>query len=322
MKSALLVRFGGLGDLLVALPSMRLIRRTYPDAHLALACRTTYGKLLVDAGVVDELIREDSPRLLPLFEEGPSSGASSGGGLGDCDLVIGWSHGGSRHFAKPGNVQKRTAGEVHFLNADLQGSSPLSRQFFKKTAEAIGASGDLDIEEYALLPVSRPRKGGGSGSMSGQGAGRRGVIAHPGSGSESKRWPLENFLSVIRRLGERGVAGTLVTGEAEERLEPGLEKAVLSPGWTWSRQPRLTDLASDLSQAALYLGNDSGVTHLAAACGAEVIALFRQDFLAAWRPLGRVSVLAAPSLAEIPLESVWESLVSRLPNFSADRQNS
>jgi ADP-heptose:LPS heptosyltransferase len=124
------------------------------------------------------------------------------------------------------------------------------------------------------------------------------------------------------RLGERGVAGSMVTGEAEERMEAELREAVLPPGWIWVRNPPLTDLASALREAALYLGNDSGVTHLAAACGAEVVALFRQDLLAAWRPLGRVHLLAASSLPEIPLDSVWESLLLRLPNFSADRQNS
>jgi ADP-heptose:LPS heptosyltransferase len=101
-----------------------------------------------------------------------------------------------------------------------------------------------------------------------------------------------------------------------------LERQVLPQGWEWINQPDLEDLATNLTEAGLYLGNDSGVSHLAAACGAEVIVLFRRDLVPAWRPLGRVHVLAASSLPEISLESVWEITVSRLPNFSADRQNS
>jgi ADP-heptose:LPS heptosyltransferase len=318
----LLVRFGGLGDLLVALPSIRLIRWRYPDAHLALACRETYGKLLVEAGVVDEIIPEDSPRLLPLFNEASAAKAESLGGLGPFDMVLGWTHGGRGHLAKTGIALSAVAGEVLSLSADPEGSDQLSRQFFKKTVEAIGSSDDLSIEQYAFLPAGRLRKSGRSGRVSGEKGGKSGVIVHPGSGSESKRWPLENFMGVIRRLGERGVAGSLVTGEAEEKMEVELEKTILPPGWTWMRQPGLTDLASDLSEAALYLGNDSGVTHLVAACGAEVVVLFRQDLVTAWRPLGRVHPLIAPSLPEISLESVWETLVSRLTSFSADSQNS
>jgi len=318
----LLIRFGGLGDLLVALPSIRLIRRMYPHAHLSLACRETYGKLLAEAGVVDEIIPEDSARLLPLFDEGQAAEADPPGGLGSFDLVIGWTHGGRAHFAKTGMTRIAAAGKILFLSADPRGSSPLSRQFFRKTADAVGAGGDLPIEEYAVLPAGRPRDAERAARVSGRKGARRGVVIHPGSGSESKRWPLENFLVIVRRLGERGVSGSLVTGEAEERMAVVLEKTVLPPSWTWLRQPGLKDLVSNLTEAALYLGNDSGVTHLAAACGAEVIALFRQDLVTAWRPLGRVHPLAAPSLPEIPIESVWKIIVSRLPNFSAYSQNS
>jgi ADP-heptose:LPS heptosyltransferase len=104
-------------------------------------------------------------------------------------------------------------------------------------------------------------------------------------------------------------------------MEAEIEKTVLPHNWTWVRRPRLTTLASLLSEAGLYLGNDSGVTHLAAACGAEVVALFRREFASAWRPLGRVHLHIAASLGEIGLESVWKTVASRLPNFSADSQN-
>jgi ADP-heptose:LPS heptosyltransferase len=322
MNSVLLIRFGGLGDLLLALPSIRLVRAACPDAHVVLACRKAYGGLLVEAGVVDEIIPEDSPRLLPLFDDERASGAASQGGPGPFDLVIGWTHGGSRHFAKSASFRSRGEGEFHLLTADPRVPSPLSRQFFEKTAAALGAGGNRPIEEYAFLPViGPPRELRSVRGSYGEGRKRR-VIIHPGSGSESKRWPLGNFLTIIGRLGERGVAGLVATGEAEEKMEAELGEAVLPPGWIWVRTPPLTDLATVLREAALYLGNDSGVTHLAAACGVEVVALFRQDLLEVWRPLGRVHLLAAPSLPEIPLDSVWESLLPRLPNFSADRQNS
>jgi ADP-heptose:LPS heptosyltransferase len=113
----------------------------------------------------------------------------------------------------------------------------------------------------------------------------------------------------------------VVTGEAEEGMAADVERAALPPNWTWVRRPGLSTLASLLSEAGLYLGNDSGVTHLAAACGADVVALFRQEFASAWRPLGRVHLHIADSLSEIGLESVWKTVASRLPNFSADSQN-
>jgi ADP-heptose:LPS heptosyltransferase len=309
MKKALLVRFGGLGDLLVALPSIRLIRGKYPDARLTLACRGEYGALLRETGVVDEIIPEDSRRLMPLFSGAPTAETELCERLGPFDMIMGWTHG-----------QKENS-LFRFIHAGPRESEPLSRFFFRKTAEAIGESGALSIDEWARLPTGRLQMADGSEGIVGGIKKKRGAVVHPGSGSESKRWPLENFLQVIGRLEEGGVAGALVTGEAEERMEAEIEKTVLPHNWTWVRRPRLTTLASLLNEAGLYLGNDSGVTHLAAACGAEVVALFRREFASAWRPLGRVHLHIAASLGEIGLESVWKTVASRLPNFSADSQN-
>jgi len=320
MKTALLVRFGGLGDLLIALPSIRLIRGKYPDARLTLACRGEYGALLQEAGVVDEIIPEDSPRLLPLFSEAPTAETERRERLGPFDMIMGWTHGQKGNF-KGAPAASAWSAEIHFIHINPQESGPLNRLFFLKTAEAIGEIGALSIDEWACLPTGRLQRALGSEGIVGGMKKKRGAVVHPGSGSESKRWPLENFLRIIGRLGERGVAGALVTGEAEERMEAEIERATLPPNWTWVRRPGLTTLASFLSETGLYLGNDSGVTHLAAACGAEVVALFRREYASAWAPLGRVHLHIADSLSEISPESVWETVASRLPNFSADSQN-
>ena len=308
MKKALLVRFGGLGDLLVALPSIQLIRGTYPEARLTLACRREYGALLQETGVVDEIVAEDSRLLAPFFSEKPEAKTAHPDWLGSFDLIMGWTHG-------------RT-GKIHFIHADPEEPGPLSRTFFRKTAETLGESSALSIDEWSRLPIGRLHKAEALGRTEGGEKNKPRVIVHPGSGSDSKRWPLSNFLQIIGRLGERSIAGALVTGEAEERIEAELEDAVLPPNWTLLRRPRLSILAVLLSEAGLYLGNDSGVTHLAAACGADVIALFRRDLVTAWEPLGRVQLHIAGSLDEISIDSVWKTVASRLPSFSAYSQNS
>ena len=308
MKKALLVRFGGLGDLLVALPSIQLIRGKYPEARLTLACRREYGALLQETGVVDEIVAEDSRLLTPLFSGKPEAKAALPGWLGSFDLIMGWAHG-------------RT-GPIYFIEADPEEPGQLSRSFFRKTAEILGESSALSIDDWARLPVGRLRKAGAlKRTEAGEEKTPR-IVVHPGSGSESKRWPLSNFLQIINRLGEHSIAGALVTGEAEERMEAELEDTALPPNWTWLRRPGLSSLAVLLSEAGLYLGNDSGITHLAAACGGDVVALFRRDFVTAWEPLGRVHLHIAGSLDEISLDSVWKAVASRLPSFSADSQNS
>jgi len=318
MNKALLIRFGGLGDLLLALPSIRLIRGKYPDARLTLACRGEYGALLRETGVVDEIISEDSPTLLPLFSEPPAAEPELRERLGPFDLIMGWTHGPKGYFLKRAQAEGARSAEIHFIHIDPQESGPLNQLFFWKTAEAIGESGSLSIDEWACLPTGRLQRAGILNRIVGREGKKRGAVVHPGSGSENKRWPLDNFLRIIGRLGERRVAGALVTGEAEERMAAEVEKAALPQQWTWVRRPGLTALASLLSEAELYLGNDSGITHLAAACGAEVVALFRREYASAWAPLGRVHLHIADSLSEISPDSVWKTVASRLPNFSAD----
>jgi lipopolysaccharide heptosyltransferase III len=320
MEKALLVRFGGLGDLLVALPSIRLVRGKYPEARLTLACRREYGELLRATGVVDDVVTEDSRLLTPLFLERREEGAGLSDWLRSFDLIMGWTRGLKRQFPNAGTSERAQSPKIRFIDADTKTSGQLSLFFFRKTAQAIGENETISIDEWARLPVGRLQKSPAQKRSEGGPGINPNVVVHPGSGSESKRWPLANFLRIIKALGERSIAGVLVTGEAEEKTEAELEKTALPRGWNWLRCPSLPSLAVILSEAALYVGNDSGVTHLAAACGADIIALFRRDLTEAWRPLGRVELHIAASLDEIRFESVWKTVISGLPNFSAYSQ--
>lgn len=301
MKNALLVRFGGLGDLIVVLPSIRFLRAKFPEARLTLISRKRYGGLFLETGVVDEILPEDDRLLLPLFDAKTPSSPEAAGRLGTFDAIIAWTQGSAEDFLLkvPGIRGGRARPRV--IGAGPGRSEPLSRVFFRETAIALGEKALPPIEEWSRLPLPGVSKGVVPR-----------IVVHPGSGSESKRWPLRNFLKIIEELGEKRIGGALVTGEAEESMAVEIGKTALPLGWTWARCPSVLSLAGLLNAAGLYLGNDSGVTHLAAACGAGVVALFRNEFACAWRPLGRVDLLSAASIEEISLESVRKVLLSRL----------
>jgi ADP-heptose:LPS heptosyltransferase len=321
MKEALLVRIGGLGDLLIALPSIRLVRGKYPRARLTLACRREYGGLLRERGVVDEIMPEDSRLLLPFFSAEAESKPEFSDWLRSFDLIIAWSHGLKGTLPDLSPTADGFPSRVRVIRADPRESGQLSRAFYSRTAEVIGESAAPSIDDLARLPAAGDHRSAKSMLKKG-GVGReRPVVVHPGSGSASKRWPIQNFLRITARLGEHGVPGVLVTGEAEETLAAEVERFALPSTWAWIRCPYVSDLAMLLSESSLYLGNDSGVTHLAAACGADVVALFRRDLITAWAPLGKVELQAAGSLSEMGVEAVWTAVASRLPNLSADRRN-
>jgi heptosyltransferase III len=99
------------------------------------------------------------------------------------------------------------------------------------------------------------------------------AVIHPFSGSPRKNWPLERF----QRMG-RGLEGTMKVRWCAGREDPPLADAVLIDD--------LYELACWLAKARLYVGNDSGITHLAAAVGTPVLALFGPTDPAVWAPRG------------------------------------
>jgi heptosyltransferase III len=122
------------------------------------------------------------------------------------------------------------------------------------------------------------------------------AVIHPFSGSASKNWPLRCFRDLAARLAlpVRWCAGP------EERLEDAV------------RFDNLHELACWLASARLYIGNDSGITHLAAAVGAPVVAIFGPTDPAVWAPRGERVAVVSRRLEEITIDEVMDP-VRRIP---------
>jgi heptosyltransferase-2 len=119
------------------------------------------------------------------------------------------------------------------------------------------------------------------------------VAVHPGSGSEKKNWPVENFAAVARWVSDELAAQLVVVqGEADEHVVKKLTKHLEPRPLTVAAGLKLVELAAVLERCALFLGNDSGITHLAAAVGAPVVAVFGSASPPIWEPRGeRVRVV-------------------------------
>jgi heptosyltransferase-3 len=311
MKSILLFRLGGLGDLLVALPSVQLVAKRFPGSSLNLVSRAEYGRLLEEAGVVDAVFPLDDGRWLPLFDEAPAVPEDFKEWLSRFDFILGWlQKETSRRLER--KILALTAGRGRFIVYEPQSGIPASRYFFDHTSALFtrqpGANDQF--EDCHRLPSLKTK--GRDQSLPGKSETpaqqKKFAVIHPGSGSENKCWPLENFLAIIEFLHQKGIEGYLVTGEAESRMEGKIFDLGLPPGWSWRRRPALVELAELLEEAAVYIGNDSGVTHLAAACGTRGLALFRKDLEVAWKPLGRIDVLSDADVASITVESLLEKI--------------
>ena len=122
----------------------------------------------------------------------------------------------------------------------------------------------------------------------------------PGSGHAVKNWPLSHYYELTRALAwERQVKILWLAGPAEAPLLPYLEGMAAAQGHTLVSGLNLRQMAGVLSRCRLYIGNDGGLTHLAAAAGAGgVLALFGPTDPRIWAPWGeQVRVLQAPCKA-------------------------
>jgi heptosyltransferase-3 len=140
------------------------------------------------------------------------------------------------------------------------------------------------------------------------------LVIAPGSGASVKNWPLSGYYEVARALAwEAGLKVVWLAGPAEEPVLPYIQGlAAAQEQVVWVNEP-LERLALLLARTQVYLGGDSGITHLAAAAGARrVVALFGPTDPRVWAPWGeQVTVVTPPggtgrnsSLANLPAASV------------------
>lgn len=128
------------------------------------------------------------------------------------------------------------------------------------------------------------------------------VVIHPGSGSPRKNWPLENFRRVAEGLERAGRRVTWSLGPAEEGF-------VMRPGESLLPRMSLVALGRRLAGARLYIGNDSGITHLAAVVGCPTVAVFGATDPKVWAPRG-------PRVTVVNAESDWGEWIKHTPSRS------
>ena len=115
---------------------------------------------------------------------------------------------------------------------------------------------------------------------------KKAVVIHPGSGGAHKCWRLDNFLSVARILAKEGVEVVFLFGPAEvERFDASAINEIRMLGSLLTDLP-LSDVLAVLSCSRGYLGNDSGITHLAAAVGIRTVVVFGPTDPVVYAPIG------------------------------------
>ena len=128
------------------------------------------------------------------------------------------------------------------------------------------------------------------------------VALHPGSGSETKNWPVENWIKLGDVLLPNGVRLLIVAGEADAGRIQKLKTAWNGKPVEFAENLPLPHVAAVLEDK-IFVGHDSGISHIAAAAGARCLLLFGWTDPAIWAPTNQnVTVLRAPGGKMIDLE--------------------
>jgi ADP-heptose:LPS heptosyltransferase len=270
-----------------------VLRRRFPQHEIALLAGQAVGLVLRDSGEIDQVFPLESTYLSELFAGSDSLHSAFRTWLATCDFAVGWLQ----------DMEGAIANTLHALGVQsLSFKSPsspdlLSEHQAARYLEAIetGSINLTDISHPLLLSPPMREHGRQILQRSNWTNQQRLVVIHPGSGSPRKCIEAPRLARVIEWLCGEGMTPVLLEGPSDrEPVAHVLESVTVFVPVLHGLD--LSTAAAVLSHADLYLGNDSGMTHLAAALSIPTIACFGPTNPRRWAPLGQtVSVLTGVS---------------------------
>jgi len=290
MHLSLVYHAGALGDFITTLPAMSAWRRRHPRDWILLLGVPELAAV-APQGLFDEIWDARSPRFAALFADGIDPASPLGRRLSELRSALLFSHVSSRL-----STSLLRLGPTEIIRQD---PFPSQRTHIVDYHLSL-FSGNAFSEEDR-----QPRIASVQGTIP---VPRDTVALHPGSGGPGKNWPFSGFTVLAGLLSRAGYTVRWIIGPAEEDL------ALPFAAEAWRNTP-LADLAAALRDCRLFVGNDSGVSHLAAAAGCATVALFGATDPGVWAPRGpRVRVLQAPgaTMSALSAETVFSECLGFL----------
>lgn len=300
-RRILLVKFWGLGNLVMLLPVFRVLRTRYPGARIVLLTLARNREILEGVADLDAHLFVDDRGLLRVVRSYAS--ALFAARRERFDLVVDF-----EQFARASAIFAFLSGAPHSVGLDTpgQGRGRLfharvpyddgkhTTETFLDLARAAGASSAR--YEPVPPPVLEADREAAAALLREAGAGSSPVfVLHPGSGDNflGRRWAPENFAHIADHLVERHGGVVVVTGSAAEAevVEAVRSRAVRKDRVVGAagRLP-VRALAALCGRAALVVSNDTAPVHLASAMGRPVLGLYGPNTPVLYGPLSRGSV--------------------------------
>jgi lipopolysaccharide heptosyltransferase II len=290
VRRVLVVRLRSIGDTVLATASLDALRRFLPDARIDVLLESWVAPVLEGFDGVDNVITT---------ERGSGAGARArlARRLRSARYDVAYNlHGGTT-----ATFLIRAAGARHRVGYDSYQYSSLLNHAAPPSSEIWGMEKTHSAEQQLALlgwtgvPVSdRPRtrlvvtEGAGAGvaerlRASGLDEAKPLALIHPAAAFETKQWATANFARVAEDLSRRGFNCVAIAAPSEASVTAALveDSGACVTAFTDLSLPEVTALAA---RARLFVGNDSGVAHIAAAVRAPAVVIFGSSNVAHWRP--------------------------------------
>ncbi len=301
----LVIRGGAIGDFILTLPSIKLLRENFPDAHIeilgykhiiALADGRYYARATrsIEYAALSRFFVPNSELASDLVEY-----------FAGFQQVISYLYDPDKFF----ETNLRRCGVKYFLHGSpkFDDSMHAAHQLARPLQSLA-----LYLEETAatLYPTEEDRE---FAAQFLQGVRRPIIALHPGSGSPRKNWPLQHWLALGDSLFALASRPTLliIGGEADRENLAALQKAWRDLPIHVAMDLPLYHLAAVIERCAVFIGHDSGISHLAAAVGSPCVLLFGSTDPEVWAPANpNVKIVRAPEgeLEKLSAETVMRSV--------------
>jgi ADP-heptose:LPS heptosyltransferase len=297
LNRILVIRGGAIGDFVLTLPTIKLLRDRFPKAHLEILGYKHIAALAEKRFYADAVRSIESASLAKFFAKNSELPPELLDYFGGFDLILSYLYDPDTIFET--NVKKSGGGTFIAGPSKLENGEHAAFQLARPLA-ALGLT--LADPAAHLFPTDDDRN-----VIRGV---RETVVIHPGSGSETKNWPIEHWIELSNAILAQDHSLMIIAGEADTARTRQLKLARRGKPIRFAENLPLPHLAA-LLEDSFFIGHDSGISHIAAAVGARCLLLFGRTDPAVWAPVNdKVTVLRAPEgkLKLLEVETVAAAL--------------
>jgi len=300
----LVIRGGAIGDFVLTLPVLSALRRMFPHTRIEVLGYPHIVQIAEVGGLVDAAHPIDARPLAGFFARNGDLDPAQSAFFEDFNIIISYLYDPDGFFQC--NVARCSLAQFHAgPHRPAEADGLHAAETFLKPLERLAI---FDAETTPRIEV-QPWMESGADKLTGNDS--TWLAVHPGSGSESKNWPEDNWRELLRRIVEATSASLMIVGgESEGARLDALAAELPRDRQCLLRNRPLAETARWLKHCRGFIGHDSGITHLAAAVGIPGVVLWGPSNADVWSPRSDCMNLlhGGPGLVGISVEQAFNAV--------------